>query len=161
MADQLTFEELLNKKRQAGFDEFMAKDKLNKRIEERNSFKEKNQREKSERKQKGVKAIGDGKKEPKAKYSKLPVSAIKREYQKTLPSNQARDPRFMDSAGSLNQGLFQKSYSFIKDVQADRMRTLYENVKQAKRVKDETRVAQIQEMISEEKQFMAKQRGNE
>jgi hypothetical protein len=67
----------------------------------------------------------------------------------------------MDSAGSLNQGLFQKSYSFIKDVQADRMRTLYENVKQAKRVKDETRVAQIQEMISEEKQFMAKQRGND
>jgi ribosomal RNA-processing protein 36 len=50
MADQLTFEELLNKKRQAGFDEFMAKDKLNKRIEERNSFKEKSQREKSERK---------------------------------------------------------------------------------------------------------------
>jgi hypothetical protein len=44
MAEQLTFEELLNQKRQAGFDAFIVKDKLNKRIEERNSFKEKEQR---------------------------------------------------------------------------------------------------------------------
>jgi hypothetical protein len=42
MSDQqFTFEELLAKKRQAGFDAFVSKEKLTTRIEERNSFKEK------------------------------------------------------------------------------------------------------------------------
>lgn len=90
------------------------------------------------------------------------MSAIKREVQQaTSGTSQTRDPRFMQNAGSLNQGLFQKSYSFIKDVQADRMRTLYDNLKQAKRNRDEDRSAKIAAMISEEKQFMAKQRDHD
>jgi hypothetical protein len=51
MVEQFTFEDLLNKKRQAGFDAFVSKDKLSKRIEERNSFKDKQLKLKHERKQ--------------------------------------------------------------------------------------------------------------
>jgi hypothetical protein len=81
MTESLSFEELLRRKQQAGFDAFVSKDKLAKRIEERNSFKEKHIRMKAERKDKGESIIGDGKKAPKLKYSKLPVSAITRDYQ--------------------------------------------------------------------------------
>lgn len=79
MVEQFTFEDLLNKKRQAGFDAFVSKNKLSKRIEERNSFKDKQLRLKQERKLQGEAIIGDGKKAPKVKYSKLPVSAITRD----------------------------------------------------------------------------------
>ena len=41
MAEKLTFKELLKKKREAGFDAFVSKEKLNNRIEERNAFKDK------------------------------------------------------------------------------------------------------------------------
>jgi hypothetical protein len=56
---------------------------------------------KSERKGKGESIIGDGKKAPKLKYSKLPVSAITRDFHAPVQPK-TRDPRFMDSAGSLN-----------------------------------------------------------
>lgn len=67
----------------------------------------------------------------------------------------------MESAGSLNQGLFQKSYSFIKDMQADRMRSLYDNMKNAKKHQDEDKISRLNDLISEEKQFMAKQRSHD
>lgn len=43
-------------------------------------------------------------------------------------------------------------------MQADRMRSLYDNLKTAKKQQDEDKINRINELISEEKQFMAKQR---
>ena len=57
--------------------------------------------------------------------------------------------------------MFQKSYEFIKDVQADRMRSLYENLKYAKKIQDQERVDEIKKLVNEEKQFVAKQREND
>jgi hypothetical protein len=41
-------------------------------------------------------------------------------------------------------------------MQADRMRSLYDNLKTAKKQQDEGKINRINELISEEKQFMAK-----
>ena len=102
MVEQLTFEERINKKREAGFDAFQQKEKLNKRIEERNQFKDVQLKQKQDRKKQGITIIGDGKKEPKIKYSKLPVSAIKRDVLSNNTQTQVRDPRFMETSGNLN-----------------------------------------------------------
>jgi hypothetical protein len=59
-----------------------------------------------------------GKNMPKQKYSKLPVSVIKhiKGQASAKKITVGRDPRFEKSSGQLNQGLFAKSYSFIKDL---------------------------------------------
>ena len=64
---------------------------------------------------------------PKEQYSKLPVSVIRNNFVSEKPTSGyrlgewtgnsafARDPRFDNSSGHLNQGLFAKSYDFIKE----------------------------------------------
>jgi hypothetical protein len=42
-----------------------------------------------------------------------------------------RDPRFEAASGSLNQGLFQKSYEFVKEIQNDRFRELKSELREA------------------------------
>ena len=41
------------------------------------------------------------------------------------------------------------------------MRSLYENLKYAKKIQDQERVDEIKKLVNEEKQFVAKQREND
>lgn len=54
---------------------------------------------------------------PKEKYSKLPVSVIRPlNLQDNNNKQNTRDPRFNPLSGTLNEGMFKESYSFVKDV---------------------------------------------
>ena len=71
-----------------------------------------------------------GKNMPKLHYSKIPVSVIKHIKGRDAPKKLVvRDPRFENASGQLNQGLFQKSYEFIKDIQNERFQTLKSELK--------------------------------
>ena len=48
-------------------------------------------------------------------------------------SSFARDPRFDNTSGHLNEGLFAKSYNFVKDYQNERFDTLKYKLKEAKK----------------------------
>ena len=108
------------------------------------------------------------KKAPRERYSKLPVSTIKREQHRDKATSGyvrgqwtghhdfARDPRFQNSSGNLNQGLFAKSYSFIKEYQDERFTDLKDNFKKAQKQGDQEQITQIKEMLAEEKLFAAK-----
>lgn len=54
---------------------------------------------------------------PKERYSKLPVSVLRPLNLEKTPNQGGvrRDPRFDGMSGTLNEGLFRESYSFIKD----------------------------------------------
>ena len=56
----------------------------------------------------------------------------------------ARDPRFDDLSGHLNEDLFKKSYSFLHDVQAGEKRAV---VKRMKKTKDEAEKEQLQRLV--------------
>ena len=68
----------------------------------------------------------------------------------------ARDPRFDSSSGNLNQGLFAKSYSFIKEYQDERFSTLKDQLRLAKKSGDIEKIGQVKELLNEEKQFSAR-----
>ena len=153
----LSFEERMKNKSQAGYDHFNNRDKLSERKE-------------AQEKHNTTKGKVTNKKQPRERYSKLPVSTIKREGHKEKVTNGyvrgewvghhdfARDPRFQNSSGNLNQGLFAKSYGFIKDYQDERFTTLKDSLKEATKMGDVEQIGQIKEMLAEEKQFAVKQR---
>ena len=79
-----------------------------------------------------------GKKMPKEKYSKLPVSILRPlNLQTDKPAQVRRDPRFDSLSGKLNEGLFRDSYSFVKDIQNERVSNLKEMIQLAKKEKDQ------------------------
>ena len=112
------------------------------------------ERREAKKVQEGKKEKAKNKKLPKERYSKLPVGTVRKEQHRekassgyeggrwTAHKDFARDPRFDSSSGHLNQGLFAKSYSFIKEYQDDRYDTLKQNLKQAKKKGDEEAVTQ-------------------
>lgn len=103
-----------------------------------------------------------GKNMPKAQYSKIPVSVVKHIKGRDAPKAAVvRDPRFENSSGTLNQGLFEKSYSFISEVQQERMQTLRNELRQAKKNGDEDARQRIKELLGEEKGFMNSKRGRQ
>ena len=69
-----------------------------------------------------------------------------------------RDPRFEDSSGSLNRGLFAKSYSFIKDIQQERVQELKTELRNAKNIGDEDARYKIKELLGDEKGLMNQQK---
>ena len=68
----------------------------------------------------------------------------------------ARDPRFDRTSGHLNEGLFAKSYDFVKDYQAERFDTLKQKLKEAKKDGDPDLINQIKTMLQEERDFASK-----
>ena len=74
-----------------------------------------------------------GKKMPKERYSKLPVSILRPlNLQSDKPVQVRRDPRFDNLSGKLNEGLFKDSYAFIKDIQNERVGNLKQMINLAK-----------------------------
>ena len=67
-----------------------------------------------------------------------------------------RDPRFENTSGTLNQGLFAKSYSFIKEMQQQRQSNLKEQYVKAKNTGDKHAQERIKEMMAEEKILKSK-----
>ncbi|KAK3838261.1 MAG: hypothetical protein J3R72DRAFT_370595 [Linnemannia gamsii] len=59
--------------------------------------------------------------------SKKPVGRFRQVVE--VPTAKRRDPRFDSLSGKLDNDLFEKSYSFLKDYQADEMKKLKELVK--------------------------------
>ena len=59
----------------------------------------------------------------------------------------ARDPRFDKTSGNLNEGLFAKSYDFVKDYQNERFDTLKQKLKEAKKDGDPKLIAEIKAML--------------
>ena len=113
MADKstLSFQELIKRKRASGFDDFSSKTKVSERRDA-----------KAQHKVKAGKQAN--KKMPKEQYSKMPVSVMQYAQSEKRTSGYklgewqgssefARDPRFQNSSGHLNKGLFAKSYEFI------------------------------------------------
>ena len=68
------------------------------------------------------------------------------------------DPRFSNSAGKLNQGLFERSYTFIKDVQNDRFKELKHELKEADRIGDHDAAMRIRQLLGNERDFVHKQK---
>lgn len=126
----LSFEERLMNKKQAGYDHFNSSTKLNERKEAQKTHD-------------AIKGKVTNKKQPRVRYSKLPVGTIKQQkHREKVTSGYergewighhdfARDPRFQNSSGNLNQGLFAKSYGFIKEYQDERFTTLKDSLKEA------------------------------
>ena len=131
----LSFEERIGLKQQSGFDHFNSKLKLDDRRE-------------AQKKHQTTKGKVRDKKAPRERYSKLPVSTLPRELHReksasgyvrggwTAQKDFARDPRFENSSGHLNQGLFAKSYGFIKEYQNDRYELLKGDLTKAKKIGD-------------------------
>lgn len=155
----LSFEERLRTKKQAGYDHFNSRTKLSERRDAQKVYETKKRAKKN-------------KKEPSQRYSKLPVSTIRvdkhREKQAsgyergqwTAHKDFARDPRFDSSSGHLNQGLFASSYGFIKEYQDERYTTLKDSLKEVKKSGDLDQIAQIKQMLQEERQFSMKQKND-
>ncbi|KAF9898968.1 rRNA biogenesis protein rrp36 [Lobosporangium transversale] len=62
--------------------------------------------------------------------SKKPVGRFRQVVE--VPTVKRRDPRFDSLSGKLDTDLFEKSYSFLKDYQADEMKKLKESIKKAR-----------------------------
>ena len=60
----------------------------------------------------------------------------------------------------MNQGLFAKSYGFIREYQDERFTQLKESLAKAKKIKDFDRVAELQALLTEEKQFSIRQKND-
>lgn len=74
---------------------------------------------------------------PKEHFSKLPVSVIKHiKGRANSEGPVVRDPRFDARAGTLNKGMFEKSYSFINEMQNERMDLLREEARKAQKIGD-------------------------
>lgn len=63
-------------------------------------------------------------------------------------------------SGKLNEGLFNESYAFIKEVQDERLSTLKASLSQAKKEGDKERATQIRDLIGHEKDFKNKNNQN-
>ena len=148
----MSFEERLRKKQETGFDHFNAGAKLTERKEAMKVHA-------------ATKGKVKNKHEPRVRYSKLPVSTIKRElhiektgsgYERGVwkaKTDFARDPRFQSSSGHLNQGLFASSYSFIKEYQDDRFKTLKDSLKESQRQGDTDQIKQVKTLLADEREF--------
>ena len=149
----LTFEERLRNKSRSGFDTI----KNNKE----EVLLRKEQADKLKNKKDGIKY---GKKMPKQRYSKLPVSIIRPlnlESNTKSSTSGRRDPRFDSLSGQLNEGLFKESYSFIKEVRDERIGQLKELINQSKKEKKgdpnaHNITTKLREMLGEEKDLMHK-----
>ena len=150
----MTFEERMALKQRSGFDHIKTKEDVLMRREQADKLKSK-----------AVTAYtaANRKKMPKTRYSKLPVSIIRPLNLESMETKQApktRDPRFDNLSGNLNEGLFQESYSFVKDIRNERIGQLNDYITQAKRVKKqdgtEKMVKQLREMLGEEKDALNK-----
>ena len=97
-----------------------------------------------------------GKKMPKERYSKLPVSILRPLNLERAPNQGGirRDPRFDGMSGNLNEGLFRESYSFIKDYQQDRINELKDLIQSNR--KDKDNVHKLRAMLGEEKDMANK-----
>lgn len=95
-----------------------------------------------------------GKKMPKERYSKLPVSILRPLNLEKAQTGIRRDPRFDGLSGNLNEGLFRESYSFIKDYQSERISQLKDLIQTNK--KDKDNVHKLRELLGEEKDMANK-----
>ena len=97
---------------------------------------------------------------PKQHFSKLPVSVIKViKGRNDGPSKPVvRDPRFDAQAGTLNKGMFEKSYGFVADLQRSRLRELKDELKHADKIGDFEARTQIKQLLGDERALLAKQR---
>ena len=66
-----------------------------------------------------------------------------------------RDPRFERQSGTLNQGLFAKSYSFIKELQQDRKVLLKTELIAATKIGDSEAKERIKQLMGEEKALVS------
>ena len=148
----MTFEERLKMKQRSGFDTIKNKEDV---------LVRKEAAEKLKNKQGGQKL---GKKMPKERYSKLPVSILRPlNLQSDKPSQVRRDPRFDNLSGKLNEGLFRGSYSFIKDIQSERVDELKQMIKLAKQQRDSDKIHKLRGLLGEERdrQHKAEQKGKD
>lgn len=103
--------------------------------------------------------IPNTKKQPKERYSKLPVSILRPLNLEPSKPKLTRDPRFDNMSGNLNEGLFRESYSFVKDLRNERINTLKEYIGQGKDKKGDDykqKVHKLREMLGEERDAMNK-----
>lgn len=140
-----TFEERLKLKERSGFDAIKSKEEV---------LLRKEQAGKLLATRKGGKAA---KKMPKEKYSKLPVSVLRPLNLDGSKAGVRRDPRFDNLSGTLNEGLFQESYSFLKDVRKERIGQLSGLISEAKHKRGGSeKLHKLREMLGEEKDQLNK-----
>ena len=97
---------------------------------------------------------------PKQQFSKLPVSVIKHIKGQANETKRVvgRDPRFQNASGSLNQGLFAKSYAFVKDLQNERFETLKNEIRNAGKIGDTEAKQKMKDLLGEEKSLIQRQK---
>ena len=76
--------------------------------------------------------------------------------QKETPTIVSRDPRFDSLSGTLNEGLFKESYSFVKEVREERINQLQGFIKEAKTSKDSDNLRRLRDMLGQEKDMANK-----
>ncbi|CDW79299.1 rrna processing protein [Stylonychia lemnae] len=139
----MTFEERLKLKQRSAFDVIKNKEQVLER------------KEKAEKQKLNAQKVG--KKMPRERYSKLQVSILRPiNIINDQPKLHTRDPRFDNRSGTLNQGLFQESYAFIKEYQDERFQQLGEKLRSAKKQGDKDQIKQIRDLIGNDKSFMNK-----
>ncbi len=145
VATNLTFEERLAQKKKSGFDTIKSKEDVMIRREAADKLKNKPKKHKNTKKM------------PKEKYSKLPVSVLRPlNLQSDKPAQVRRDPRFDNLSGTLNEGLFRESYSFVKEIQTERVHALKDMILIAKKDKESDKLKQLRGMLGEERDRMHK-----
>lgn len=134
-SSKLSFAERIKLKAHSGFDESNFKRKMPEL------------RDKAEQVEKSA-----HKKQPKARFSKIPVGILKPRSGEANPNKRVvRDPRFDNASGKLNQGLFAQSYSFVREKQKDRLSELSSELRQASQLRDQDAKQRIKALIGDEK----------
>ena len=63
-----------------------------------------------------------------------------------------RDPRFSDLSGNFNEQLFEKSYSFVKDIKKGEYETVNKQLKKVKNPEERERLIRLKQKMDNEKQ---------
>jgi len=63
-----------------------------------------------------------------------------------------RDPRFSDLSGNFNEQLFEKSYSFVKDIKKDEYETVNKQLKKVKNPEEREKLIRLKQKMDNERQ---------
>ncbi|KAF9575421.1 rRNA biogenesis protein rrp36 [Mortierella alpina] len=92
--------------------------------------------------------------------SKKPVGRFRQVVE--VPTAKRRDPRFDSLSGKLDNDLFEKSYSFLKDYQADEMKKLKDMIKKEKDMETKEKLQyQLSRMVDRQATEAAQKRRQE